>query len=126
MRIEQTLSKERILEIYLNEIYLGSGAYGISAAAQTYFNKPLDQLDDAQAAFLAALPKSPTNYNPYRFPDAAKQRRDFVLDRMADTRAITEGGRPRPPRPSRWCRPPSPGRVRCRVRSGSPRRSAAS
>ncbi len=90
IRIEQTLSKERILEIYLNEIYLGAGAYGITAAAQTYFNKPLDQLDAAQAAFLGALPKSPTNYNPYRYPDAAKGRRDWVLDRMADTHAITE------------------------------------
>ncbi len=90
IRIEQTLSKERILEIYLNEIYLGAGAYGITAAAQTYFNKPLDQLDAAQAAFLGALPKSPTNYNPYRYPDAAKNRRDWVIDRMADTHAITE------------------------------------
>ncbi len=89
MRIEQTLSKQRILEIYLNEIYLGSGAYGIAAASQTYFNKPLDQLDDAEAAFLGALPKSPTNYNPYRFPAAAKARRDWVLGRMVETRAIT-------------------------------------
>ena len=89
MRIEQTLPKERILEIYLNEIYLGAGAYGIAAASQTYFNKPLDQLDDAEAAFLGALPKSPTNYNPYRFPAAARARRDWVLGRMADTGAIT-------------------------------------
>ncbi|MCQ8241924.1 penicillin-binding protein 1A [Rhizosaccharibacter radicis] len=89
IRIEQTLSKERILEIYLNEIYLGAGAYGIAAASQAYFNKPLDQLDDAEAAFLGALPKSPTNYNPYRFPEAAKARRDFVLDRMVDTHAIS-------------------------------------
>ena len=89
MRIEQTLPKQRILEIYLNEIYLGAGAYGIAAASQTYFNKPLDQLDDAEAAFLGALPKSPTNYNPYRFPAAARTRRDWVLGRMAETRAIT-------------------------------------
>ncbi len=89
MRIEQTLSKERILEIYLNEIYLGAGAYGITAAAQTYFDKPLDQLDDAEAAFLGALPKSPTNYNPYRFPEAAKARRDLVLDNMVEIHAIT-------------------------------------
>ncbi len=90
MRIEQTLSKQRILEIYLNEIYLGAGAYGIAAASQTYFNKPLDQLDDAEAAFLGALPKSPTNYNPYRFPAAARTRRDWVLGRMAETHAITQ------------------------------------
>ena len=90
MRIEQTLSKNRILEIYLNELYLGSGAYGVAAAARTYFDKPLDQIDDAEAAFLASLPKSPTNYNPYRFAAAAKARRDWVLGRMVDTGAITE------------------------------------
>ncbi len=90
IRIEQTLTKQRILEIYLNEIYLGAGAYGIVAAAQTYFDKPLDQLDPAEAAFLAALPRSPTNYNPYRFPDAARARRDYVLDRMVETHSITE------------------------------------
>ncbi|MCP1230184.1 penicillin-binding protein 1A [Acetobacter indonesiensis] len=89
MRIEQVLPKEKILEIYLNEIYMGSGAYGIAAAAQTYFNKPLDQLDDAEAAFLGALPKSPTNYNPVRYPDAARGRRNWVLERMAETGAIT-------------------------------------
>ncbi|GAA3670605.1 MULTISPECIES: penicillin-binding protein 1A [Acetobacter] len=90
MRIEQVLPKEKILEIYLNEIYLGNGAYGIGAAAQTYFNKPLDQLDNAEVAFLAALPKSPTNYNPARFPDAARGRRNWVLERMADIGAITQ------------------------------------
>ncbi|GBR25004.1 penicillin-binding protein 1A [Acetobacter orleanensis NRIC 0473] len=89
MRIEQVLPKSKILEIYLNEIYLGSGAYGIGAAAQTYFNKPLDQLDDAEAAFLGALPKSPTNYNPVRYPDAARGRRNWVLERMAETGALT-------------------------------------
>ncbi|NVN13383.1 transglycosylase domain-containing protein, partial [Nguyenibacter vanlangensis] len=89
IRIEQTLSKDKILEIYLNEIYLGAGAYGVGAAAQTYFNKPLDQLDIAQAAFLGGLPKSPTNYNPYRYPEQAKERRDFVLQRMAEVGAIT-------------------------------------
>lgn len=89
MRIEQVLPKGKILEIYLNEIYLGSGAYGIGAAAQTYFNKPLDQLDDAEAAFLGALPKSPTNYNPARFPEAARGRRNWVLERMAETGALT-------------------------------------
>ncbi|MBV1831097.1 PBP1A family penicillin-binding protein [Komagataeibacter sp. AV436] len=89
MRLEQTLSKEQILEIYLNEIYLGEGAYGIGAAAQTYFNKPLDQLDNAEAAFLGALPKSPTNYNPHRYVQAATNRRNWVLDRMADLKVIT-------------------------------------
>ena len=89
LRIERTLTKERILELYLNEIYLGQGAYGVGAAAQAYFDKPLDQLDIAQAATLAALPKSPTNYNPFREPDAALDRRNWVIDRMVETGAIT-------------------------------------
>jgi penicillin-binding protein 1A len=89
MRIEENLSKERILELYLNEIYLGIGAYGVAAASQAYFNKPLDQLTIAEAAFLAALPKAPNNYNPFRYADAAKARRDWVLDRMAEDRSIT-------------------------------------
>ncbi len=89
MRIERTLSKERILELYLNEIYLGNGAYGVAEAAQTYFGKALDDLTPAEAAFLAALPKGPNNYNPQRFPDAARQRRDWVLDRMVETHALT-------------------------------------
>jgi penicillin-binding protein 1A len=88
LRIEQSLSKDRILELYLNEIYLGLSSYGVAAAAQAYFNKPLDDLTIAEAAFLAALPKAPNNYNPFRFPDAARARRDWVLDRMADTHAI--------------------------------------
>ncbi|HVB15271.1 MAG TPA: PBP1A family penicillin-binding protein, partial [Stellaceae bacterium] len=83
-RIERTLSKDRILEIYLNETYLGAGAYGVAAAADTYFQKPLDQLSLAQAAFLAALPKAPNNYNPIRHPAAAKARRDWVLSGMAE------------------------------------------
>ena len=61
----------------------------MAAAAQAYFNKPLDKLTLPEAAFLAALPKAPNNYNPFRFPDAAKARRDWVLDRMADDHAIT-------------------------------------
>jgi len=89
LRIEDSLSKDRILELYLNEIYLGLQAYGVAAAAQAYFNKSLDELTVPEAAFLAALPKAPNNYNPFRFPDAAKARRDFVIDRMAADRAIT-------------------------------------
>jgi penicillin-binding protein 1A len=88
-RIEATLSKERILELYLNEIYLGNSSYGVAAAAEGYFNKPLDQLTLADAAFLAALPKAPNNYNPFKFPDAARNRRDWVLDRMMDDHAVT-------------------------------------
>ena len=81
-RIDHALGKERILELYLNEIYLGQGSYGVVAAAQTYFNKPLDQLSIGEAAMLAALPKSPSNYNPFHFPEAARVRRDWVVDRM--------------------------------------------
>jgi penicillin-binding protein 1A len=83
-RIESQLSKDRILEIYLNEIYFGAGAYGVVAAADTYFGKPLDQLTIAEAAFLAALPKAPNNYNPVHHAQAAKARRDWVLDGMAE------------------------------------------
>ena len=83
-RIDEALPKDRILELYLNEIYLGSGAYGVVAAALTYFNKSLNELTLAEAAYLAGLPKAPNNYNPTRFPQAAKGRRDWVLDRMAE------------------------------------------
>ena len=72
-----------------NEIYLGLQSYGVAAAAQAYFNKSLDELSLPEVAFLAALPKAPNNYNPFRFPDAAKARRDWVLDRMAEDHAIT-------------------------------------
>src|SRR4051795_9650095 len=88
-RIEQALSKDRILELYLNEIYLGSGAYGVVAAALTYFNKSLDELTLDEAAYLAGLPKSPNNYNPTRFPQAAKARRDWVLDRIEEDGVAT-------------------------------------
>ncbi len=87
--IDKTLPKERVLELYLNEIYLGLRSYGVAAAAQAYFNKGLDDLTVPEAAFLAALPKAPNNYDPFRYPDAARSRRNWVLDRMADDRAIT-------------------------------------
>ena len=89
VRIDQSMPKEHVLELYLNEIYLGLGSYGVAAAAQIYFNKTLDELTLPEAAFLGALPKAPNNYNPFRAPEAAKARRDWVLDRMADDRAIT-------------------------------------
>ncbi len=84
MRLEKALSKDRILELYLNEIYLGGGAYGVAAAALQYFDKSLDELTIEEAAFLAALPKAPNNYNPHRYPEAAKARRDWVIDRMVE------------------------------------------
>jgi penicillin-binding protein 1A len=107
LRIEQAMPKTRVLEIYLNEIYLGLQAYGVAAAAQTYFNKSLDELTLSEAAFLAALPKAPNNLNPVRFPEAARARRDYVLTRMAEDgyitreeadRAKTEALTPRPTR----------------------------
>jgi penicillin-binding protein 1A len=89
MRMEQVLSKDRILELYLNEIYLGGGSYGVAEAAMNYFGKSLDELNVQEAAFLAALPKAPNNYNPDKFPDAAKDRRDYVIDRMLEAGFIT-------------------------------------
>ena len=89
MRIDESMSKEHVLELYLNEIYLGLQAHGVAAAGQAYFNKGLDELSIGEAAFLAALPKAPGNYNPFRQPERAKERRDWVLDRMTETRAIT-------------------------------------
>ena len=89
-RIEAALPKNRILELYLNEIYLGSGAYGVAAAALTYFNKSLDELTLGEAAFLAGLPKAPNRYNPGRFPLAAKARRDWVMERMVEDGAATQ------------------------------------
>jgi penicillin-binding protein 1A len=88
-RMEKELSKNQILELYLNEIYLGLGAYGVAAASEAYFNKPLDQLTIPEAAFLAALPKAPNNYNPFRFPDLAKAQRARVLDRMTEDGVLT-------------------------------------
>ena len=81
-RIERALGKDRILELYLNEIYFGFGSYGVAAAALNYFNRSLGELSIAEAAFLAALPKAPNNYNPRKHPLAAKARRDWVIGRM--------------------------------------------
>jgi penicillin-binding protein 1A len=89
LKMEKALSKERILELYLNEIYLGGGAYGVAAAALNYFDKSLDQLSVEETAFLAALPKAPNNYNPQRYPEAAKARRDWVVERMLDAGFVT-------------------------------------
>ena len=90
VRMEQALSKERILELYLNEINFGRGAYGIATGALVYFNKSVDELSVSEAAFLAGTVKGPTNYDPARHYDAAKGRRDYVIDGMAKIGAITE------------------------------------
>src|SRR5205814_2120875 len=88
LKIERTYSKDKILELYLNEIYLGLGAYGVAAASLLYFDKPVHELSIAEAAYLAALPKAPNNYNPFRQKDRALERRNWVLDQMVITGAI--------------------------------------
>jgi len=90
LRMERTFSKDRILELYLNEIFLGyRGSYGVAAAALNYFNKSLDELTIAEAAYLAALPKAPNNYHPVRNYSEAVARRDWVISRMVEDRSIT-------------------------------------
>ena len=83
-RIEQAFTKDQILELYLNQIYLGVGSYGVAAAGLNYFDKSLDELTTAEAAYLAGLPKAPSWYHPERRPEAAKERRDWVIGRMLD------------------------------------------
>ncbi len=90
LRIERAFSKDRILELYLNEIYLGAGAYGVASAALVYFNKALDELSLPEMAYLAALPKAPNNYHPVRNAEAAIGRRNWVLARMAANGFIEE------------------------------------
>jgi penicillin-binding protein 1A len=89
-QLERRFSKERILELYLNQISLGAGAYGVESASQRYFGKPVRQINTAEAAMLAALPKAPSRYNPRRFPDRAIQRRNTVLELMRRERALTD------------------------------------
>ena len=88
-RIERALSKERILELYLNQIYLGSGAYGVAAASLEYFDKSIKELNYEEAALLAALPKAPSKYNPYRNLELAKFRRNLVLKNLLDNNFIS-------------------------------------
>ncbi|MDJ0994289.1 MAG: penicillin-binding protein 1A [Dinoroseobacter sp.] len=88
-RIEETLSKEDILELYMNEIFLGQNSFGVAAAAQTYFNKSLAELEVHEAAYLAALPKAPSTYHPVRAVDRAVERRNFVLREMFENGYIT-------------------------------------
>ncbi len=89
-RIEQAYSKDRILELYLNEIFFGSGAYGIASAALTYFGKSVNELNLQEAAYLAALPKAPSNYDPYNDTEAAITRRNWIIDRMTENGYVTE------------------------------------
>jgi penicillin-binding protein 1A len=90
IRIESAYSKDRILELYLNEIYLGMNSYGVAAAALTYFNKDLKDLTIEEAAYLAALPKGPNNYNPFRDKERATERRNWVIGEMAENGYITK------------------------------------
>jgi penicillin-binding protein 1A len=82
VRIEEVLSKDQIMEVYLNQIFLGYRSYGVEAASQTYFGKSVDQISIAEAAYLGALPKGPNNYDPKRHADRALARRNWVIDRM--------------------------------------------
>lgn len=89
-KMEAVLKKDEILEIYLNQIYFGHGAYGVQVASRTYFGKDVGELGLAEAAFLAGLPKAPNDYSPYRYPQKAKGRQGVVLKRMADEGYITD------------------------------------
>ena len=89
-RIERAYSKERILELYLNQIYLGQGTYGIAAASLEYFDKSIKELNYQDAALLAALPKAPSKYNPYKYPEIAKFRRNLVLANLEENNFISK------------------------------------
>lgn len=84
IQLERRYTKEEILEAYLNEIFLGESAYGVEAASQTYFGKSVEELTLAEAALLAGIAKSPANYSPFRYPERARARRNYVLDRMVE------------------------------------------
>src|SRR5437868_9306232 len=89
MRIDAAFTKDQLLELYLNEIFLGENSYGVAAAATVYFGKSLDELTLSQAAFLAGLPKAPANYSPARHKPAAVARRNYVLEQMQENSYIT-------------------------------------
>jgi penicillin-binding protein 1A len=89
LRIEQAYSKDRILELYLNEIFFGLNAYGIAGAALTYYDKSVNELTISEAAYLAALPKGPSNYHPFRQTERALVRRNYVIDQMLENKYIT-------------------------------------
>src|SRR3979490_123717 len=89
LKIERTYSKEKILELYLNQSYLGFSAYGVAAASLLYFDKSVHELTIAEAAYLAALPKAPTDLHPFRNRDRAIDRRNYVIDRMVENGYIS-------------------------------------
>jgi penicillin-binding protein 1A len=90
IRIERAFTKEQILELYLNEIYLGVGAYGVAAAAQSYWDKALNELTLADCSYLATLPKAPSNYDPFKYHDRAVARRNWVIDRVVENGFATK------------------------------------
>jgi len=90
IRIERAFTKEQILELYLNEIYLGVGAYGVAAAAQSYWDKALNELTLADCAYLATLPKAPSNYDPFKYHDRAVARRNWVIDHVVENGFATK------------------------------------
>ena len=90
LRIEQRYTKQEILSLYLNQIYFGSGAYGVEAAAQIYFGKSVKDLNIAECSLLAGLPRSPKYYSPFKAPKSALGRRAYVLNRMVETGSITK------------------------------------
>ena len=124
LRLEEEFTKDQILERYLNTAYFGNGAYGVQAAAETYWGVGVGELDWSQAALLAALIRNPNGYNPIRFPDIAAERRALALDRLVDTGHLTRGGGGALRR-SRRCRPRS-SRSRHRPTTTSSRRSSSS
>ena len=90
LELERRYSKDRILEMYLNQVYFGHGAYGVEAAARTYFGKPVSELTAREAALLAGLPRAPSSYSPFDHANAAKRRRELVLRRMVEYGALKE------------------------------------
>jgi len=100
MKMDREFSKDHILELYLNQIFFGMNSYGIAQAAMTYFHKSVGELTVAEAAYLASLPKGPANYQPFRHPEAALERRNWVIDRMVEngyvdaTDAVNEKKKP--------------------------------
>jgi len=108
LELERRYPKDRILEMYLNQVYFGQGAYGVEAAARTYFGKPVSDLELGEAALLAGLPRAPSAYFPVDHPAAAKRRRDVVLNRMVERGTPEAGGRESgSPRRTSGCSPPS-------------------
>ena len=88
-RIDKAFSKQEILYLYLNQIYLGHASYGVEAASESYFGKSAKELNLAECAILAGLPQAPSRYSPFRFPEKAKQRQIYVLNRMVAEGYIT-------------------------------------